>query len=137
MSRNRRSGHTGFVYSVVFSPDGGTLAAGDWEGAVLLWDVKTGEQKQAFTGHTDGVMSVAFSSDGSLLATGSWDRTVRLWDVKTGEQKPEFVARTDWVDSVAFSPDDRTLASSGQNGVQLWDVERVNSRRHSPGIPRM
>ena len=32
-------GHTGNVYSVAFSPDGGTLASGSREGTVLLWEL--------------------------------------------------------------------------------------------------
>ena len=32
-------GHTDFLYSVVFSPDGRTLASGAFDGAIKLWDM--------------------------------------------------------------------------------------------------
>ena len=32
-------GHTDFVTSVAFSPDGQTLASGSWDGTILLWDM--------------------------------------------------------------------------------------------------
>ncbi len=68
------------IYSVVFSPDGKTLASGSSDG-VRLWDTETGEQKQWFTGHISSVKSVAFSPDGKLLASGSRDGTVLLWKI--------------------------------------------------------
>ena len=54
-------GHTSWVESVVFSPDGQTLASGSWDKTLSLWDVETGENKQTLIGHTDSVMSVVFS----------------------------------------------------------------------------
>ena len=37
------TGHTGRVYSVVFSPDGTTLASGSGDDTLRLWDVATGD----------------------------------------------------------------------------------------------
>ena len=76
-------GH-GHVYSVLFSPDGTTLASsGSRDGTVKLWDVATHENIATLEGHTHDVNSVSFSPDGTTLASGSRDNTVKLWDVAT------------------------------------------------------
>jgi len=68
------------VLSVAFSPDGMTLASGDRDGMVILWDTASGEQLRALDGHMDWVSSVAFSPDGLTLASGSYrDGTIVLW----------------------------------------------------------
>ena len=76
------------VPSVVFSPDGKTLASGGGVNSIILWDVTTGKEKATLTrgGEERVVSSVAFSPDGKTLASGSRDHTIKLWDVATGKQ---------------------------------------------------
>jgi len=74
-------GHTDWVNSVSFSPDGRLLASGSWDKTIKLWEVATGQEVRTIKGHTSGVLSVAFSPDGRLLASGSDDNTIKLWDI--------------------------------------------------------
>jgi WD40 repeat protein len=113
-------GHAHSVHTVVFSPDGGTLAsAGDL--SIRLWDVRTHKQLGAPLGR--GGLSMAFSPDGRTLVFSA-GKTIRFWDVRAcKELGPPLPAHTDrGVNGVAFSPDGRTLASIAGTTVRLWDV---------------
>src|SRR5437763_519687 len=81
-------GHTGSIYSMVYSPDGRQLASGSYDGTVRLWDAATGACLQTLEGHTGSIDSMVYSPDGRQLASGSYDRTVRLWDAATGGGVP-------------------------------------------------
>jgi len=120
------TGHTDWVTSVTFRPDGHRLASASWDGTVRLWNVDTGQPVGApLTGHTGRLVSVAFSPDGHRLASAGEDHTVRLWNADTGQAVgAPLTGHTDWVDSVAFSPDGHRLASAGADKtVRLWNAD--------------
>jgi WD40 repeat protein len=119
------AGHTNDVNSVVFSPDGQTLASASSDQTIRLWDVATGQPSgDPLQGHTSVVRSVAFSPDGQTLASVSGNGTIILWDVATGQPIGDpLQGHTSGVRSVAFSPDGQTLASGNINRtIILWDV---------------
>ena len=109
--------------SLVFSPDGSTLASAGREGSILLWNVSNAQLKTTINGHKKPVSTLAFSPDGRTLASGSWDDTIRLWDAETGMLRRILNGHADGVTSVAFSPDGEILASGSYDGtVRLWDA---------------
>ena len=128
---SRLTGPTNIVFSVAFSPDGRTLAAGSGDHKVWLWNLADPARPtplgQPLTGPTEGVNAVAFSPDGKTLAAGSGDHKVWLWNLADPARPTPLgqplTGPTEAVGSVAFSPDGKTLAAgSGDHKVWLWNL---------------
>ncbi|HEY9808941.1 MAG TPA: serine/threonine-protein kinase [Halomicronema sp.] len=130
------AGHSGWVESVAFRPDGKVVASGSGDRSVKVWNVASGDAVLTLTGHSEGVSSVAFSGDGQVLVSGSGDGTVRLWQLASAELLTCF-SHSGPVVSVAVSPDGQAIAGGGRNGVvQLWNPytgEMLVSFRY-PGV---
>jgi WD40 repeat protein len=73
-------GFLGNVYSVTFSPDGGTLAGGSDDNMIRLWDMKRAGPARVLAGHLGDINSLAFGPKGQVLVSGSSDGTIKLWD---------------------------------------------------------
>ncbi|CAE6455111.1 unnamed protein product, partial [Rhizoctonia solani] len=119
-------GHTHFVFSVAFAPDGNSLASGSSDDTVRTWDAYSPSAiGEPLTGHTSSVYSVSYSPLGDIIASGSRDKTIRLWDTSTRRQVGQpLKAHTDIVTSVAFSPDASLIASGSEDcTVRVWDVK--------------
>jgi RNA polymerase sigma factor (sigma-70 family) len=121
-------GKDDYVISVVFSPDGRTVAASRIGGEVTLHELATGQVRGRFP---SPVPFVGFSPDGKTLASAAplWQASpgVRLWDLATDKDRlsiPQSGQR------IAFSPDGKTLAAlSGEAGlIELWDTATGKGR---------
>lgn len=120
----RLSGHSSWVQSIAFSPDGQLLASGSNDQTIRLWDVQTGQCLKTLSGHSSWVQSIAFSPDGQLLASGSNDQTIRLWNAQTGQCCQVLQGHQGRLLSVVFCLDYSTLISSSEDGtVRLWNVQ--------------
>ncbi|MFF1605321.1 helix-turn-helix domain-containing protein, partial [Streptomyces mirabilis] len=127
--RHRLTGHPGSVVTVVFGPDGRTLATGDNDGTMRLWDTRSGRLRKNLPGG-DAALAAVFTPDGRTMAIAGPDG-VELRDTSTGRTRTRLAKQI--VDSgpMAFSNDGRTLAiSSGGHNVKLWDTAtgRIRAR---------
>jgi WD40 repeat protein len=111
------AGHVDKVTSLVFSPDGDTLVAGAWDGALQVWNVADGSLVRSLGGHEGGVVALAFSPDGATVASASLDGITKLWDIATSSLIRELDGPSATT-GLAFSPDGSLLAINRE----LWSV---------------
>ena len=112
------------VRAIAFAPDGQTLAAGDRDGGLHIYDVKTGQEVRDIKLDQTTILGVDYSSDGKLLATVGSDKTVRIFDSGTLEQRQTFKGHTGPIYSVTFAPDGPLLASVGfKSDTFIWNAE--------------
>ncbi|KIM50074.1 hypothetical protein SCLCIDRAFT_1188260, partial [Scleroderma citrinum Foug A] len=107
------------VTSVAFSPDGRRIVSGSNGNTVGVWDADKGVQiGSPCQGHTSEVTSVAFSPDGMRIVSGSYDNTVRVWDADRGvEIGSSLQGHTEGVTSVAFSPNGTRIVSGSYDNT--------------------
>ncbi len=116
----------GFVNAVAVSPDGVTVAYGDGDSNIILWNIQTGAEV-SLRGHTNSVQGLGFSPDGTRLVSASWDSTVRIWDVATGKELAFFTDFQSFAYAAAFSLGGQVIAAVGQlypnAGLRRWNAQ--------------
>ena len=120
-------GHSKWIRSIAFSPDGLFLASGGCDNTIRIWDAVRGgdEVVQPLQAHGSSVTSVAVSSAGTFIVSGSHDHSICVWDAITGEARlPPLLEHSDGVLAVAISPNGCFIASASvDHTVILWDAQ--------------
>ncbi len=127
------------IYTIIFSPDGRKIAAGNSNGVAKIWSADTGKLLHTFSDFQDEIYALAFSPDGLTLAGGGYDCPLILWNVENGLVKRKIDDDlTCGIATIAYSPDGHTLAwSNGGGSIQLWDISSQRTIRkfqHPGGI---
>lgn len=110
------------VTAFAFAPKGAVLATGSEDGALMLWDARTGQASASLEPHPGGVTAVLFGPHGQRLASAGLDGTVRLHAVASGETIAVLRGHRGAVKRLWFSRDGGLLLSAGDDHLlSLWD----------------
>jgi WD40 repeat protein len=137
------TGPTGTVFTVAFSPDETTLAAGSRDGDLYLWDIsdpRPDPYPEPLQG-ASGWVQAAFSPDGGTLAAAS-SGEAWLWDWRAGRRVTTLPHPTP-VTSLTYGDDAHTLVTGTADGTaHIWhlpgpmlpaDGVPANNVRFGPG----
>lgn len=118
-------GHTDFVNSARFSPDGKLiLTAGDDQTA-RVWRFTLGKRVTELP-KTWRLDATAFSPDGRYIIPRGWgtDHDVGVWETHTGRQWRNLKGHDRKVLRASFSPDGKKIVSASvDNTAKVWDAE--------------
>ncbi|NWF70389.1 MAG: protein kinase [Chloroflexi bacterium] len=117
--------------SVAFVPGAVTLAIGDANGNIFLWNYALGQQVGRLTNVASRpIRGLAFAPDGYTLASGGTDTTVLLWDIRSSQAlaaalpaqtQPILRLAANPADSAMFAVTSGDVSSSSGGALALWD----------------
>ena len=122
------------VSLVRFSPDGKTIAAGNWSGGVKLLSVPNLDEKRTLRGHTDRIGGISWypgatlpdsrvSTESVNLATSGGEGNIHLWNLEQDVPLSSLSGHTARVCRIDFHPSGQYLASASFDTTwRLWDV---------------
>jgi eukaryotic-like serine/threonine-protein kinase len=103
---------------VALHPNAGQLAWASGDGAITIWDLKSGAELGPVTDHAGQVAGLTYSPDGKRLAWVSLDKKVRVWDLAAGRELRSFNVKEPG--PLAFSPDGSQLAVT--RPLRVWNL---------------
>ncbi|KAG9050978.1 Mitochondrial fission protein [Tulasnella sp. UAMH 9824] len=104
-----------FVGAVQFW--GYALVSGSGDGAVRMWDMRTGQAHRTLLGHTAPVTCLQF--DEMYVVSGGLDKSIRIWDIRTGSTTETL--KYDYpVTDLQFDTR-KVVAACGENGIKIYN----------------
>ncbi len=145
----RRINSDARLHSFTFTPDGKSVALGDENWVVTLFDLATGKETRKFVSPLDekkdpfsrGIWGIAFAPDGETFITWGSDKVVRTWGVRSGKELRQLPVKDQSVEGV--SPDGKILAVTAKGADKTLlllepetgkEVRRLN---HADAIGRV
>ncbi|RHZ53299.1 hypothetical protein Glove_443g72 [Diversispora epigaea] len=114
-----------FVGALQFRYDG--LASGTEDGAIRMWDLRTGQVHRTLLGHTGPITCLQF--DDFHIVSGSIDKSIKIWDLRTGSVIDTF-AYDNSITSLQFDSH-KIICSANTNDIKMYN--RISFQHSSLG----
>lgn len=106
------------------------IASAHLDGALRLWDMRSGEATYEFKdAHTKQISSVAVAPNESSLLSAARDNLIKIWDFRMNRclstlKDDAYRSGLNW-SRACWSPDSKYVAAGGAEGsLFIWDVEK-------------
>lgn len=125
-----------------FSPNGETVACGDWTGAIKLLDVPNLETKMSLRGHSAVVGGITWFPGETTpttlnLASTGGEGSIHLWSLAQETPIATLTGHGSRATRADFHPSGKYLASASYDTTwRLWDVETKQELLMSEGHSR-
>ena len=117
----RLTGHTQWISSLLFSPDGKQLFSTSADQTIRTWDVASRQPLDVMRGHRGEVWRLALLPDGHTLVSGSKDGEVSFWDAAVRHPRRERLTGPEPVSAWNFATEGSALLVVNQAGqVAKW-----------------
>lgn len=120
-------GHTSWVLTVSWSPDGEILATGSNDNTIRLWDKQGKPMGNAMKGHTKFIRSLSWEPyhlqqpGRPRVASASKDATVRIWDAISRRVDFVLTGHLDSVSCVRWGGTGFIYTASNDRRIKIWN----------------
>lgn len=130
LSKNERTkfgSHTEKITAIAVSDDNLFIATGSKDGAVVVWELSTGNEISRFYENRQSITTLSFAHKGAILAAGDTEGRVALFLFLAG-QYIRSIIHTRAVTSISFHPTAKFMAVAAlDKTVRFWDIETFHA----------
>ena len=115
----------GQVHAVTYSPEVDQIVTGYKDGAIRVWNTKTGELLRTVPVHQTMVNRTVYSPQGHLVVSAGDDNSVCILDAVSSQCRAKIQDFQDWVNDVAWvgTPHGDYVVAGCEDGVVgMWQV---------------